>query len=176
VLTVPDQGTIVLYVLSTLAQTCAALAAFVGAVGIFYLQVLRDEGREKERELRILSDRLGTIHHDVMLVPMREILHGLDAAGKREDIEATRGTYIVSLRAALEARQRWAAFRPRLARSRERLIAFEAWNLLVIGASLIGFNYVPALASCRWTFWAVWAAGMGTVAVTAYCVFAWTKE
>ena len=32
----------VLYELSTLAQTCAALAAFVGAVGIFRLQALRD--------------------------------------------------------------------------------------------------------------------------------------
>src|SRR5437762_538043 len=32
---VPDQGTIVLYVLSTLAQTCAALAAFVGVVGVY---------------------------------------------------------------------------------------------------------------------------------------------
>jgi hypothetical protein len=32
----------VLYGLSALAQTCAALAAFVGAVGIFRLQALRD--------------------------------------------------------------------------------------------------------------------------------------
>ena len=61
----------------------------------------------------------------------------------------------------------------RVASGREVIVSSV---LIIIGASLIGFNYVPALASCRWTFWAVWAAGMGTVAVTAYCVFAWTKE
>jgi len=32
---VTDAETILLYALSTLAQTCAALAAFVGAVGIY---------------------------------------------------------------------------------------------------------------------------------------------
>jgi len=32
--------TTVLYALSTIAQTCAALAAFVGAVGVFRLQSL----------------------------------------------------------------------------------------------------------------------------------------
>jgi hypothetical protein len=33
----------VFYALSTLAQTCAALAAFVGAVGVYRLQSLRDK-------------------------------------------------------------------------------------------------------------------------------------
>jgi uncharacterized membrane protein len=53
---------------------------------------------------------------------------------------------------------------------------FEAWNLLVIGAALVGFNYVPALASSSVTFGLIWGAAMGTVAVAAYCVFVWTKE
>jgi len=54
-------------------------------------------------------------------------------------------------------------------------MAFEAWNLLVIGAALVGFNYVPALAAGRCTFWAIWLAALGTVVVTASCVYAWTK-
>jgi hypothetical protein len=42
----------VLYALSTLAQTCAALAAFVGAIGLFLLQSLREQQRVAERALR----------------------------------------------------------------------------------------------------------------------------
>ena len=37
---VTDPQTTILYALSTLAQTCAALAAFVGAVGLYRLQSL----------------------------------------------------------------------------------------------------------------------------------------
>jgi len=37
-----DQTTTVLYTLTTLAQSCAALAAFVGAVGVFRLQMPAD--------------------------------------------------------------------------------------------------------------------------------------
>ena len=37
---VTDAQTTVLYALSTFAQTCAALAAFVGAVGLYKLRLL----------------------------------------------------------------------------------------------------------------------------------------
>src|SRR5229473_6771625 len=52
--------TTVLYTLSTLAQTCAALAAFVGAVGVFRLQILREQRREVDqiRRLRIYTIQL----------------------------------------------------------------------------------------------------------------------
>ena len=43
----------VLYALSTLAQTCAALAAFVGAVGIFRLQILREQRKEEDQTRRL---------------------------------------------------------------------------------------------------------------------------
>jgi len=48
--------TTLLYLLSTLAQTCAALAAFVGAIGLYRLQSLRDRRRDLLREI---SDTLG---------------------------------------------------------------------------------------------------------------------
>jgi len=68
----------------------------------------------------------------------------------------------------------------RIPRSRARSVAafgvFEAWNLLVIGAALVGFNHVPALAACPWTLRALWPVAVGTVAVTGYCVFVWTRE
>lgn len=71
---------------------------------------------------------------------------------------------------------RWSAYIPRRRRSQLGLVAFEAWNLLVIFAALVGFNYVPALASSSATFRAIWVAAVGTVAVTGYCVLVWTRE
>jgi hypothetical protein len=47
-----NDPTTVLYVLTTLAQSCGALAAFVGAVGVFRLQMLREQRKGVERELR----------------------------------------------------------------------------------------------------------------------------
>jgi len=48
---VANAETIILYVLSTFAQTCAALAAFVGAVGLFRLETL--------------ARRLEAMYHDI---------------------------------------------------------------------------------------------------------------
>lgn len=45
--------TTLLYTLSTLAQTCAALAAFVGAVGLFRLQILREQRKEEDQTRRL---------------------------------------------------------------------------------------------------------------------------
>jgi hypothetical protein len=64
----------------------------------------------------------------------------------------------------------------RLQRSRWWLIGFEAWNLLVIGASLVGFSHVTVLASSPWTFCALWPVAIITVAVTVGSVIAWTSE
>jgi hypothetical protein len=44
----------VLYALSTLAQTCAALAAFVGAVGLYRLQLLRTAQDTIERAMCVV--------------------------------------------------------------------------------------------------------------------------
>jgi len=69
---VNDAQTIILYALSTLAQTCAALAAFVGAVGLFRLQSLRDQRRDARRELQVLAGRLTGRETD--RIPMGEVL------------------------------------------------------------------------------------------------------
>jgi hypothetical protein len=53
-----DEKTILLYALSTLAQTCAALAAFVGAVGLYRLQSLR--GRQHDLLRQISTGVRGT--------------------------------------------------------------------------------------------------------------------
>jgi hypothetical protein len=164
---VPDSGTIVLYVLSTLAQTCAALAAFVGAVGVFRLQTLRDQHRDAERELRACCE--GLSNRNAFDVTLSEVRGWIKKHQKPRSDHP-------SLPRAEQAEAHWLAFGPGINRSRDVLVVFELWNLFVIAASLVGFNYVQGLASWRWTPAVLWIAATGTVGVTLGCVVAWTKQ
>jgi len=146
--------TTVLYVLTTLAQTCAALAAFVGAVGIYRLQSLTSRRRGLHARIHQLIGNspnmtdeqiLDSAMNQVDIPGMTNVLHEFDA-----------------LKAVL--------YSCRLA-----LVIFEVWNLLVIGASLVGFNYVEGLKAWEGTFWTLWAVALGTVMVTVYSVYAWTR-
>jgi hypothetical protein len=156
----------VLYALSTLAQTCAALAAFVGAVGLYRLQLLRTAQDTIERDVRGLASRANLVGSDLAaLYPFRRI--AADVAKAIPEGEA--------LIAAQEALKDWNTFPSIIQRSRNVLIVFEVWNLCVIGLSLFGFNYVALLASSPYSFWGLSAVALGTVGVTLYCVCAWTR-
>lgn len=160
--------TTVLYALSTLAQTCAALAAFVGAVGLYRLQVLREQRREVERDLRGIAAHPHVLAADVAArLPFKEILDGVQTASEG------RGGISDLARDTLT---RWRTALPLLGRSQRALVLFEAWNLLVIFAALVGFNHVPELAACPWTLRALWPVALVTAGVTGYCVFVWTRE
>jgi hypothetical protein len=156
-----DETTILLYVLSTLAQTCAALAAFVGAVGLYRLQSLRDERARNESTLRALH----------------EAATGSPEAARRKTIEEIvdliRADVVGNMPRALAG---WAAHPARHRSATRALLAFEMWNLLMIFAALVGFNHVATLAACPWTFRVLWPVAAGTVAVTVYCVLVWTRE
>jgi hypothetical protein len=158
----------VLYALSTLAQTCAALAAFVGAVGLFRLQVLREQHAELKHDMLGWGEWL--TGRDCRRVPLADALATIRNAETTPPRE--RAQYVEPLR---DARRRWEAFPARLTASRRALGVFEAWNLLLIGASVAGFNYVPSLMCAPWMFSALWASALGTVGVTGYCVYAWTR-
>jgi hypothetical protein len=166
---VSNAETTVLYILSTLAQTCAALAAFVGAVGLFRLQVLRERHAGLERDMRGWGEWL--TGQECHRLPLADVLTRIEKAEKSPSPD--RAQYVKPLQ---DARRRWEAFPARLTASRLALVVFVAWNLLVIGVSLVGFNYVPALASPRMTFWGLGVTAAGTVAVTVYCIVAWTKD
>jgi len=73
---VTNQETTLLYILTTLAQTCAALAAFVGAVGLFRLQTLRDQHARAERDLRGLIER--ATGRESFRQPVEDVLATLD--------------------------------------------------------------------------------------------------
>jgi hypothetical protein len=160
-----QETTTLLYALSTLAQTCAALSAFVGAVGIFYLQMLRDRRRDAERNLRDLAR--SWMGEGAIAESLDEVLNTLSRMADAPH---------PNLAPANQARSACEAFGRRLRRSQPWLVVFEAWNLLVIAASLIGFNCVPSLASWRFTPWALGVAAVGTVTVTVGCVVARTRE
>lgn len=161
--------TTLLYTLSTLAQTCAALAAFVGAVGVFRLQLLRDQRKDVERGLRVTAALLGTIGHATTQVPMVVILKAIEKGREK------RGEDAPFVRAALRERARWDAFVPRMQGSRWALIIFEVWNVAVIAAALVGFNYVPSWAGAPWAFYALWIVAVLTAGITVGCVIVWTQ-
>ncbi len=166
-----DAQTTVLYALSTLAQTCAALAAFVGAVGLYRLQSLRDDHARNESTLRALHEAATLSPEAARRKTIDEIV-GLIRANVTVQSSASADA-VENMRRALAE---WDAYPARRQCATKALFAFEAWNLLVIFFAVVGFNYVPALASNPATFWAIWVAAVGTVAVTAYCVFVWTLE
>jgi len=162
--------TTVLYVLTTLAQSCAALAAFVGAVGVFRLQMLRDDHDAAAENLRrvALASRL-VMQDTAPWLPIERIEQELE---KERSKAPTNANALVAVRAL----DHWRALAPRQDRTRLALIVLEGWNLVVIGMSLIGFNYVPILARAPWFSWALLVVATGTVLVPLWCVWVWTKR
>ena len=165
-----NDPTTVLYVLTTLAQSCAALAAFVGAVGVFRLQLLRDGQNEAERNLRSMAAgmRMATPETAPWL-PIEQLTQDFE---KERGKASTNASSLVAVR-AIDA---WRAFVPFQDRTRRALLVLEAWNLGVIGVSLIGFNYVPMLARAPWFSYALLTVATGTVLIPLWCVWVWTKR
>jgi len=56
------------------------------------------------------------------------------------------------------------------------LTIFEAWNLLVILASLGGFAHVPALTYQLWASLLLWFIAIATAAISGISVFIWLQR
>jgi len=147
-------ATAVLYALTTLAQTCAALAALVGAVGLYRIQALRDQ------QMAVYDDIYSLLGRPI-ITPATAIAE----ARKRSEANAL----------IREVLQRYDNFAPIIRQSRWRFAVFEAWNLLVILFSLVGFAFIPCLVQQWWMPPALLIAALGTVGVTGYGVLAWVK-
>ena len=159
-----DQSPTVLYVLTTLAQSCAALAAFVGAIGVFRVQMLREQRIDAEREFQEWTHRL--TNTDMLGLPFEEVRRAL------ADYPRTISLYF---KKATDAQSKCEAFVPLLHRTRLALLVLEAWNLAIIGVALIGFNYVPALARAPWFSCALVVVAVVTALVPFGCVIVWTR-
>jgi hypothetical protein len=150
------------YALSTLAQTCAALAAFVGAVGIFRLQILRDQRQEMEFEYR--ARVRGATGHETHAVSIGRVFE-LDRSIPEADVEKRK--YVA------EARDMWQDAEPHMRRTIYTRVIFEAWILLVILISLGGLAHVPALEACPLSSVVLWFIAILTVLTTAGALFVW---
>ncbi len=167
----------VLYALSTLAQTCAALAAFVGAIGLFLLQSLREQQRVAERALRgSLVDVCGNYDVVVYILSTDEIVKEVEKLrcdpAKAESAGSTR------LPRILKAFKTWNGFAPRIRWSSIALAGFEGWNLLVILTSLGGFAHIPVLTCAPWASRLLWFVAAITAAVSGVGVgaFVWSAR
>jgi hypothetical protein len=115
----------VLYALSTLAQTCAALAAFVGALGLFLLQSLREQQRSAEHAMRAsLVDVYSNYDEILYVLPLSEVLKQVvQVRSEQARAGATKAKRIEDTFAT------WNVFAPRIRSSSIVLAAFEGWNL-----------------------------------------------
>lgn len=147
----------VFYALSTLAQTCAALAAFVGAVGVYRLQSLRDK---RHGLLGSIRARRGNPTEDAKTLVARAAAHA--KAQKDHELQdlVTRHDQVA----------------PTIRRNVSALCFFEAWNLFVILISLAGFAHTHRLVGSWWTPRALWCIAVITVIVTGYGVMVWLKD
>jgi len=157
---VTDQQTTVLYVLTTLAQSCAALAAFVGAVGVFRIQMLREQRRDAERDVRAWTGRLTS--NDMITIPLGKVFETL--AGYATVRSPYQGI-------ATDAKSRRERTVPLLQGTRHALLLLEGWNLAVILFALVGFSYVPALAVAPWFSSILIVAAVVTALVPFGCVW-----
>ena len=146
----------VLYALSTPAQTCAALAALVGALGLYRAQASRTEQVQTEATIRHLLVSSGVPAGEATLLPTE------NATNRARTIAAAQPQNL-DLAAAVN---KWDRYDPSFRPSNRLLILFGAWNLGVILLSLGGFTVVPALTGRVWASALLWGLAIGTVITT----------
>ena len=147
--------TTILYALSTLAQTCAALAALIGAVGLYRLQSLRQTLDDLYDDIYVRLAR-PTITHDEVLARARQ--------------QSADDPVIADLR------RRFDALTPVIRRSRRGLYIFELWQLAAILISLVGFLYLDDLEHWRYTSGGLLVLTLGSVITPGYCALAWFRD
>jgi hypothetical protein len=137
------------------------------------MQMLREQRQTAERELRGLAHANSILRDVAFWLPVEQIVQHLDTERKKFTNTEPNKT---DFGAVVKALDTWRAFVPRQDRTRRALLVLEAWNLGVIGVSLIGFNYVPILARASWFSCALLVVATGTVLVPLWCVWVWTKR
>lgn len=163
-----DKNTI-LYALSTLAQTCAALLAFIGALGLYRLQSLSGSTQEMYRNLRGLLASVGKAEWkpDVLsLLPdrrVREIANNAVASPEGLGQERIRDALVREL-------DRRKVLGGAIRRTQRLLLLFGGWNLLAIAVAILGFDFVSTLAGCRLVSLGLWASALGTALFTGMMI------
>jgi len=161
------------YALSTLAQTSAALLAFMGALVLFRLQSIEARRRDLYQDLRGLFVSIGEEASALILWPARDL--------KEKARALIDGTYPPSSLEGLNLK-RYAA-RPRFAewerqnsnnsrdqrRTQRLLVHFGTVNLAVISLSHLGFELIWALYG-EWATSVVFLSSVALVAISSFLV------
>jgi hypothetical protein len=144
--------TTLLYVLSTLAQTCAALVAFVGFVGL--------------NQLQVWQQRRTAVHDEIAAI-----------VGSSTDVlSIARGPRFAEQGEITRRVRRWDSIGTRIRGVRCALVGFEVVQLLVILVALAGFPFVDTLKNCWLTSVGLWILASMAVGSTGFCVLAWLRE
>ena len=146
------------------------MAAFVGAIGVFRLQMFRDHHRNAERRLRERAAPFTS--RDTRAIPLYEVL---EAVENPKDPHPENPNWVEALEWARLTKGDWEALVWHLRAGRNALIRLEAWTLCMLGISIIGFNFIPWLKYARWLPWVVAALVIVTVLVTLWSVIVWTR-
>lgn len=160
--------TALLYALSTLAQTCAALVAFVGALGLYRLQSLANRRQETERNLRSAlfllepESRLRT-----EMSPARQILERARRWRERHSSGSAPGGQEDILRQLEEYLQHWENVGPDSRRTSRLLMLLVVWNLGVILVAMIAFDFISILKGCWFASFGLWVSVVGVIFFTA---------
>jgi len=152
----------VLYALSTIAQTCAALVAFIGALGLYRIQTVRaEQALHRATTMRGLVARYRiNPGEDAALLPTNEVCDRM-----QDVISHPRTSAETDEQSRFQAElDKENSYDQDFLRGARMLTYFGGLNLLVILLSLGGFSAVPLLA-CWWrTFIGLlWAVTLLTV-------------
>jgi hypothetical protein len=141
----------ILYALSTIAQTCAALAALVGALAIYQINSFRQRHGFVEREIRALA------RSNSAIAEVLRLARAMAAPGVGEyDLRTRMQAYLAE----------WDGFDSHYRRSNRLLAIFVGWNLIAILVSLVGFAFVYRLVH-NWSSWVIlWVVAVCTVIAT----------
>jgi hypothetical protein len=156
--------TAILYALSTMAQTCAALAALVGALGLYRLQAIRGRQAEVERQMRRTLVGVSGTAEWAQSLPTN-LLIDRDAPAFVRHVSDSGAS--ARMQGFLDE---WGRFDPDYRRTSKLLGLFIAWNIFAIGVSLIGFAFVHRLAWSSISVFGLWVLTIGTVLATTIMV------
>lgn len=163
--------TTLLYALSTLAQTCAALVALVGALGLYRLKSLEERGQEAERNLRgVLSFRESSPHSMSQILATSQIIERARTLVRRYREARDPGIGEDITKQLEDHLRRWDSVGPDQRRTGRLLILFGGWNLGAILLALLGFNFLPYLKDRWWASWILGVTATGAVLVTGLMI------
>lgn len=155
------------YALSTLAQTDAALIAFLGAIGLYRLQFFNTRSRSVEQSLRgLASQSTYTTSQAASLSIIQLWAWAKRIADAKPEELSTDSERKVQSGVLLEFKA-WMELNKLSARLTKIIIIFVSYHLVTIAASLLGFLFMDlAVVYQGWSWGIFFSLSLGAVLST----------